>query len=125
MLNENFVYIGAALSFLGALSYLIDTLKGKAQPNKVTWFVWALAPLVALWPTLQQGVGVQSLLTFMVGFNPLLIFLASFVNKKAYWKITKLDLTCGALSILGLVLRKGHQGFLFGKGKCTPLRSEG
>jgi hypothetical protein len=44
MLNENFVYIGAALSFLGALSYLIDTLKGKVQPNKVTWFVWALAP---------------------------------------------------------------------------------
>jgi uncharacterized membrane protein len=106
MLNENFVYIGAALSFLGALSYLIDTLKGKVQPNKVTWFVWALAPLVAFWATLQQGVGVQSLLTFMVGFNPLLIFLASFVNKKAYWKITKLDLTCGALAIVGLVLWK-------------------
>src|SRR5918992_4551489 len=31
---------------LGALSYLIDTLKGKVQPNKVSWFVWALAPLI-------------------------------------------------------------------------------
>src|SRR3989338_858108 len=104
MLHENFVYVGVVLSFLGALSYLIDILKGKAKPNKVTWFVWALAPLIAFWATVQQGVGVQSLFTFMVGFNPLLIFIASFVNKKAYWKITKLDLTCGALAILGLFL---------------------
>lgn len=48
--------------------------------------------------------GIQSLLTFSVGFNPLLIFIASFVNKKAYWKVTKLDLSCGALAIVGLVL---------------------
>jgi hypothetical protein len=106
MLNENFVYIGVALSFLGALSYLIDTLKGKVQPNKVSWFIWALAPLIAFWATVQQGVGVQSLLTFIVGFNPLLVFLASFVNKNAYWRITKLDLTCGVLAIGGLVLWK-------------------
>jgi hypothetical protein len=106
MLNENFVYLGVALSFLGALSYLIGTLKGEVQPSKVTWFVWSLAPLVAFWATVQQGVGVQSLLTFMVGFNPFLIFLASFINKKAYWKITKLDVTCGVLAIGGLVLWK-------------------
>lgn len=106
MLNENFVYIGAALSLLGALSYLIDTLKGKAKPNKVSWFVWTLAPLVAFWATVQQGVGVQSLFTFMVGFNPFLIFLASFVNKKAYWKITRLDLACGSLAVAGLILWK-------------------
>lgn len=104
MLNENFVYVGVVLSFLGALSYLVDTLKGKAKPNKVSWFVWALAPLIAFGATVQQGVGVRSLLTFMVGFNPLLIFLASFVNKKAYWKITTLNLACGALAIAGLVL---------------------
>jgi hypothetical protein len=106
MLNENFVYLGVALSFLGALSYLIGTLKGEVQPSKVTWFVWSLAPLVAFWATVQQSVGVQSLLTFMVGFNPFLIFLASFINKKAYWKITKLDVTCGVLAIGGLVLWK-------------------
>jgi hypothetical protein len=106
MLNENFVYLGVALSFLGALSYLIGTLKGEVQPSKVTWFVWSLAPLVAFWAIVQQGVGVQSLLTFMVGFNPFLIFLASFINKKAYRKITKLDVTCGVLAIGGLVLWK-------------------
>lgn len=31
-------------------------------------------------------------------------FAASFVNKKAEWKITRFDLGCGLLSIFGLVL---------------------
>lgn len=106
MISENFVYLGIIIGFLGTLSYLIDTLKGKAKPNKVTWFVWALAPLIAFWATIQQGVGVQSLLTFMAGFGPVIIFFASFVNKKSYWKISKLDLACGSLAILGLVLWK-------------------
>lgn len=104
MLNENFIYLGALISFVGGLSYLRATLKGEAKPNRVTWFMWALAPLIAFFATIQQGVGIQSLLTFMVGFNPLLIFIASFVNKKAFWNITKLDLICGALSIGGLTL---------------------
>lgn len=104
MINENFIYLGALISFVGGLSYLRATLKGEAKPNRVTWFMWALAPLIAFFATIQQGVGLQSLLTFMVGFNPLLIFLASFVNKKAFWDITKLDIVCGVLSIGGLVL---------------------
>jgi hypothetical protein len=104
MLDEKFVILGAILSFLGALSYLIDTLKGKVKPNKVSWFIWALAPLIAFSAEVKQGVGLQSLMTFMVGFNPFLIFLASFVNKKAVWKIGQLDLVCGVLSITGLIL---------------------
>jgi hypothetical protein len=104
MLDEKFVILGAILSFLGALSYLIDTLKGKTKPNKVSWFIWTLAPLIAFSAEIKQGVGLQSLMTFMVGFNPFLIFLASFVNKKAVWKIGQLDIVCGGLSITGLIL---------------------
>ena len=43
-------------------------------------------------------------MTFIVGFIPLMIFLASFVNKKAEWKLTKFDFLCGAFSLLGLIL---------------------
>jgi hypothetical protein len=106
MINENFVYLGIVISFLGGLSYLVDTLKGKAKPNKISFFVWALAPLIAFFATVKQGVGTQSLLTFIVGFNPLMILLASFINKKSYWKITRLDLSCGILAIIGLILWK-------------------
>jgi hypothetical protein len=40
----------------------------------------------------------------MVGFNPLIIFLASFINKKSFWSITRLDVICGILSIVGIIL---------------------
>lgn len=79
--------------------------------------MWALAPMIAFSAEISQGVGLQSLMTFMVGFGPLLVFLASFVNKNAYWKISRLDLACGSLSILGLVLWKitsiGNLAILF------------
>lgn len=104
MINENFVYLGALIFFFGSIGYFIDTIKGKVRPNKVTWFIWILAPMIAFAAQIKQGVGLQSLLTFMIGFIPLLIFLASFVNKKSYWKIEKLDLICGFLSLIGLVL---------------------
>jgi hypothetical protein len=53
---------------------------------------------------LKQGVGILALTTFSVGFVPLTIFIASFFNKESEWKIGKLDIVCGVLSVLGLVL---------------------
>lgn len=104
MLSENFVYLGALFNLTGSSSYVIDTFRGKTQPNRVTWFLWALAPLIAFSAQISGGVGVRSLMTFMVGFGPAMVFLASFRDKKAFWKITKLDIACGVLSILALVL---------------------
>lgn len=46
----------------------------------------------------------EALMTFSVGFLPLTIFIASYFNKKSEWKVTKFDLVCGALSILGVIL---------------------
>ncbi len=43
-------------------------------------------------------------MTFMVGFGPLMVFIASFLNKKAFWAITKLDIVCGVLSVFALIL---------------------
>lgn len=104
MINENFVLLGAFINLLGGISYIKDTLQGKVQPNRVSWGLWAVAVTIAFSAEVSQGVGIQSLATFMVGFVPLLIFIASFVNKKAYWKLTKFDMFCGVLSIIGLVL---------------------
>lgn len=104
MLNPNFVLVGILIGAIGSLSYLIDTLKGKVKPNKVTFFMWSIAPLIAFSAEAKQGVGIQSLMTFSVGFFPLTIFIASFVNKKAQWKLRRFDLICGLLSLAGLAL---------------------
>lgn len=106
MIDERWIYLGFALSFYGGFSYLIDTIKGKARPNRVTWFFWALAPMIALAAELQKGVGLPALLTFSVGFNPLLIFIASFINKKSYWELKKLDYFYGSLAFLGIIFWK-------------------
>lgn len=117
MIDERFMFVAVLISFLGSASYLIETIKGRVRPNRVTWALWALAPLIAFVAEIKQGVGLVSLMTFMVGFGPLLIFFASFVNKKAEWKITRFDVICGALSLGGLALwgltRVGNIAILF------------
>lgn len=117
MIDERFIFLTVALELFGTLSYLLDTIKGKIQPNKVTWFLWALAPLIAFTAQINKGVRLSSIMTFMVGFGPLLIFIASFINKKSQWKITNFDIYCGSLSLIGLILwgitRDGNIGILF------------
>ncbi len=101
VINENFVYLGVAIGVLGSLGYLRDTLRGTTQPNRVTWLLWAVAPLLAAAVEFTSGVGLRSLTTFSVGFMPLLIFIASFHNPAAVWKIGRLDYVCGAMSVAG------------------------
>lgn len=104
MINPNFVILGVILQSFGGFSYFVDTIKGKVQPNKVSWLLWSIAPLVAFAAEISQGVGIQSLTTFIVGFVPLVIFISSFTNKKAEWKLGRLDIICGILSFLGIIL---------------------
>lgn len=104
MIDEKFIFLSVALVLFGDFTYLIYTIKGKVKPNRVTWFLWGLAPLIAFAAQLKQGIGLSSLTTFAFGALPLFIFLASFLNKKAYWKITNFDLICGGLSVVGLVM---------------------
>jgi hypothetical protein len=104
MLNQNFVIIGALIGAAGSLAYLVDTVKGKVKPNRVSFLLWSIAPIIAFAAQIKQGVGLESLMTFSTGFLPLTTFIASFVNKKAEWKITRFDILCGVLSIIGLIL---------------------
>ena len=105
MINENFIYVGALLNLIGSISYVIDTIKGKTKPNRISWSLWALAPMVAFFAMLGEGVSFTgALMTFMVGFGPLLVLLASFLNKKSIWKITKFDIFCGLFSMISILL---------------------
>ena len=104
MLHPNFVIVGTLIGAAGSLAYLIDTVKGKVRPNRVSFLLWSIAPFIAFAAQIKQGVGLESLMTFSTGFLPLTTFIASFVNKKAEWKLTTFDLICGALSMIGLIL---------------------
>jgi hypothetical protein len=98
------VFVGAAVQLVGVISYIKETLKGNTKPNKVTWLLWSVAPLIATFAAISSGVKWSVLPVFMSGFGPLLVLLASFVNKNSYWKLEKFDYLCGLCSVLALVL---------------------
>lgn len=101
---EYIVLIGALVQLIGISSYIKDTIKGKTKPNRITWILWSIAPMIATFAALSEGVTWTIIPTFMSGFGPFLVFLSSFINKKSYWKLSKIDYICGAFSVLALIL---------------------
>lgn len=104
MLDVHFVILGAVIDGIGAAVYLRDTIRGVTQPNRVSWLLWGIAPLLAFAVEIQARVGLRSLMTFVIGFFPLVIFVASFVNPKAVWKLRLSDYFCGGLAVIGLIV---------------------
>jgi glucose-6-phosphate-specific signal transduction histidine kinase len=104
MLPEQFGYITILFGIAGAFYYVRDTLLGKTKPNRVSWFIWALAPVIGAFLQVKSGAGLSALPILIEGLISFLILSASFYNKNAYWKITLLDVVCGAFSISALIL---------------------
>jgi hypothetical protein len=98
------VLLGAVINIAGSFSYIKDTLRGTTKPNRVTWLLWSVAPFIATIAAFVNGVTWAVIPVFMSGFCPFLIFLGSFVNPNAYWKLGLLDYICGFFSILALIL---------------------
>lgn len=98
------VLIGAGAQMIGIFFYIRETVRGNTKPNRVTWLMWSLAPLIASAAAFSDGIRWATLPVFMAGFGPLLVFVASFANAKSYWKLEFFDYICGAFSVLALVL---------------------
>ena len=99
-----FAIAGAVVNFAGGLSYVRAILKGEATPNRVTWFLWALVPLIAGSAQLHSGVGISTLVVMSVGASPACVVLASFIAKTGSWKLGPFDYACGACSLAALAL---------------------
>ena len=98
------VFLGAVAQLIGIFFYIKETVQGKTKPNKVTWLMWSVAPLIASAAGLADGVRWAVFPVFMAGFAPLLVFIASFVNPKSYWRLETFDYICGLCSISALIL---------------------
>ncbi len=104
MLNPKFAIIAAIVDLLGMLGYARDTFKGVTQPNRVSWLLWTIAPSISFAAQIQSGVRWSALLTFVAALGPFIILIVSFRDKQAYWKISRFDWACGALSALAIIL---------------------
>ena len=104
MLPEKFIFIGIVVNLFLSLWYVKTIIYGNTKPNIISWFVWMLAPFVGTFLALKAGAGFSASGIFMAGFGPLLVIIVSLWRKNAYWKITKLDIICGILALVALIL---------------------
>ena len=99
------VILSAIVLVAGFYAYIRDTLQGKTTPNRVSWSMWALAPLVSASAAVAAGGDRWALVrVFLAGLLPLTVLLVSFVNPRSYWRLNRFDLTCGALSLAALIV---------------------
>ena len=101
---HSLVIISTLLLLWGGYAYFRDTLAGRTKPNRVSWFLWALAPLVSFSAAFSVDADIWASVRVLVGgVVPAVIFLGSFVNRKSYWKLTWFDWFCGGLSLTALL----------------------
>lgn len=66
--------------------------------------MWALVALIGTGAALSAGADLWGTARiFLAGFIPLLVFVASFINKNSYWKLSFFDAVCGFFSLVALV----------------------
>lgn len=104
MISPDFVFLGAAFSLAGGVSYARDTARGVTRPNRVSWLMWTIAPMLAFAAEIRQGVGLTSVMTFAVGLAPLVVLCASFFNRRAVWRLGPFDFACGVASAVGILV---------------------
>lgn len=118
MIDQNWVFLAVTINLIGAVTYAYSVVRGTTRPNRVTWFILSFAPLLAFAAMMLQGVEFrQSVFTLETGISPLIIFISTFFAKQPKWEITRFDLTCGALSVIGfllwIILREGNVAIVF------------
>jgi hypothetical protein len=98
------VVLSAIMMLVGGFYYTRDTLAGRTKPNRVSWSMWALAPLISAGAALSSDAdGWATVRVVVGGIVPLVIFLASFVNRQSYWRLSSFDISCGVLSVVALI----------------------
>lgn len=99
-----FAIAGSVINFVACLSYVRAILRSEARPNRVTWFLWAIVPLIAGAAQWRSGVGISTLVVLSVGAGPACVVLASFVGGVGSWRLGPFDYVCGACSLAALAL---------------------
>ena len=106
MLPGGFVIVSVLIRLISGGRYAWGIIKGKAQPNAVTWFLWGLTPMIAFFAQLQAGFTIQLAVTLALGISPLVIFALTVARSGMKRHLTPFSISCGAVAVLGILLWK-------------------
>lgn len=104
MLPVWFIYIASLMRITGGLAYLRSTIKGAAQPNPVSWMLWAIIPLIAFVAELQANVGPIAYVTLALGISPVLVFTTVMIKNPRSFKLKGFNLICTIIAATGILL---------------------
>jgi hypothetical protein len=104
VIDPRFVFLGSLISLSGAAVYVRDTWRGETAPNRVTWTLWGVEPLLAFVVERQEHVGLASVMTLVLGLVPIVVVAVSFHDPRSVWRIGRFDVACGLISVVGLVV---------------------
>lgn len=106
VLPEWFVVFAVFLRLASGLTYARAVIKRRAQPNPVTWFFWALAPMIVFAAQLFDfaAVGWSIATTFALGLSPLIVFILSLRHNLHRSHFTPSTIVCGILAGVGIFL---------------------
>lgn len=104
MLPESFIYAVIVLQFFATSTYMVATIRGRAQPNRVSWLLWGLFAIISYFASRDSGAGTEATYTLVVGVNRLIIFGLTYTNEDAYWKVDRRDYRLGGLAVIGILL---------------------
>lgn len=105
MIDENWIYATLLINGIGTGLYVRGVLSGAVRPNRVTWGILSVAPIVAGCAMLAHGVSLAgAFYTFLTGLGPLTICISTFFTRHPVWRIRRFDIACGVLSLVGLLL---------------------
>ncbi|HSW75167.1 MAG TPA: hypothetical protein VLG16_04870 [Candidatus Saccharimonadales bacterium] len=98
------VFIAISVRLLGSASYFKSVLRGKTQPNPITWFIWSLTALVAFFAQLHARVGFSMYTTLALGLGPLIICITALIKHPTASHFTPFNITCGVVALVGVAL---------------------
>lgn len=97
------VILSYIVALTGCAGYMRDTIQGRTKPNRASWFLWTLAPVLSFCTALAAHANIWSVAIIVLsGLVCGLIFLASLVNRQSYWKLDQWDILCGLCSLSAL-----------------------
>ncbi len=93
---------GSALNLIGTFGYIRDTITGKVRPNRISWSLWSVPPLIAAVAAFVNQPSWAVVPIFLTGAGSTAVVFASFLAPNARGGFDKFDLCCGLCSAFAL-----------------------
>jgi hypothetical protein len=105
MLPQEIILLTLPFTFFSYFKYIKSIFDGSNRPSVVSWFLWFAAPLFIFLATYSTGVSIFESFTVLSSVVCCLaVVLSCIIAKRLKLEFTKLDISCFALSIAGLLM---------------------